>query len=477
MSLDPGCPARQPRRCPTQAWLLETYGTWGVPARTEQYGTWLGWQQGILHVDLTAPRVQSLEAKLPAYSAGTSGPVEGEVVAVPTVVPSDFDVSTWLPLAEGKWLLLFPPEPTCRPPESLARLARPETVESLQALREENATWASRFIDGMRGQGVGLLNESGALGLIQSSWAEGWGVFRIEDALTGLEIPDIALSCEDYGLVYRLAEHDQNPRLRIEAQVEQLGDVPQFNVIAELTGTELPDEHVFLSAHLDSHNGATGAIDNGTGTIMMLEAMRILQETYPNPRRTIRVGHWGGEELSGALGSRAYREDHPEVVDGLQALFNQDNGTWRIERIEGQGFLHAGQFISRWISQVPRELSERITLEFPGGQDFPGSDHTSFLCAGAPAFRLDGARDEHETEYRLYEWHTNRDTYDKIVFDDLKGNATLAAMLAYAASEDPDRVPRDRAMLPTRAPRRRNNYADTGEPREWVRCRPPRRAY
>ena len=388
-----------PNLAAAQAWLLATYGSWGVPARTEQYGTWLGWQQGILHVDLTAPRVQSLEAKLPAYSAGTNGPVEGEVVAVPTIVPSDFDVSAWLPLVEGKWVLPFPPEPTCRPPESLARLARPETVESLQALREENATWASRFIDGMGGQGAGLLNESGALGIIQSSWSEGWGTFRIEDALTGLEIPDIALSCEDYGLVYRLAEHDQNPRLRIEAQVEQLGDVPQFNVIAELTGTELPDEYVFLSAHLDSHNGATGAIDNGTGTIMMLEAMRILQETYPNPRRTIRVGHWGGEELGGEFGSRAYREDHPEVVDGLQALFNQDNGTWRIERIEGQGFLHAGQFISRWISQVPRELSERITLEFPGGQDFPGSDQTSFLCAGAPAFRLDGARDEHETEY------------------------------------------------------------------------------
>ena len=126
-----------PNLAAAQAWLLATYGSWGVPARTEQYGTWLGWQQGILHVDLTVPRVQSLEAKLPAYSAGTDGPVEGEVVAVPTVVSSDFDVSAWLPLVEGKWVLLFPPEPTCRPPESLARLARPETVESLQALRAE----------------------------------------------------------------------------------------------------------------------------------------------------------------------------------------------------------------------------------------------------------------------------------------------------------------------------------------------------
>ena len=261
--------------------------------------------------------------------------------------------------------------------------------------------------------------------------------------------------------MYRLAQNKQAPRLRIEAEVEQLGDVPQFNVIAELAGTERPAEYVLLSAHLDSFHGATGATDNGTGTIVMLEAMRILKETYPNPRRTIQVGHWGAEEF-GLIGSSAYREDHPEVVEGLQALFNQDNGTWRIERIAGQGFLYAGQFISRWISQVPRDLSERITLEFPGGQDFRGSDQASFLCAGAPAFRLDGARDEHHTEHRRYTRHGNRDTYDKIVFDDLKGNATLVAMLAYAASEDPGRVPRDRATLPT--------DPDTGEPREWTSC-------
>jgi Zn-dependent M28 family amino/carboxypeptidase len=207
----------------------------------------------------------------------------------------------------------------------------------------------------------------------------------------------------------------------------------------------------------------TGATDNGTGTIMMLEAMRILKETYPNPRRTILVGHWGPEEM-GLIGSRVFTEDHPEVLDGLQVLFNQDNGTWRIARIEGQGYLYAGQHIARWISLVPTEISEHITLEFPGGQNNRGSDHVAFLCHGVPAFRLQSPYDE----YRQYTWHTNRDTYDKIVFDDLKENATLAAMLAYGASEDPQRVPRDRSVLPI-DPR-------TGEPREWVRCGPARRS-
>jgi hypothetical protein len=431
-----------------QDWLLQVYANWGVPARKEQYGTFRGWEQGILHVDLIAPRVQSLEAKMLLTSRGTGGPVEGEVVALPIFAPTDVDVdpSQWLSLAEGKWVLMVPPEPTCRPYENLEKFARPETVERLKALREENRIWLSRP-RGLR------LDPPGALGLIGSRWSGGWGTFEVLQAFP--RIPHLALSCEDYGLVYRLAENNQHPKLRIEAEAELLGEVPQFNVIAELRGTELPDEYVVLSAHLDSFHSATGAPDNGTGTIMMLEAMRILNETYPNPRRTILVGHWGAEE-AGFTGSITFREDHPEVVEGLQALFNQDNGTWRIERIEGQGFLYAGQHIGRWISMVPREISEHITLEFPGAQTFWGTDHFPFLCAGVPAFYLFSPWGE----YRQYTKHTNRDTYDKIVFDDLKENATLAAMLAYAASEDPERVPRDRALLPI--------DPSTGEPREWM---------
>jgi Zn-dependent M28 family amino/carboxypeptidase len=276
-------------------------------------------------------------------------------------------------------------------------------------------------------------------------------------------VPAIDLSCEDYGMLYRMAEAGQSPRIRVDAESEFSGEVPQFNIIAELRGTELPDEYVVLGAHLDSWHAATGATDNGTGTIMMLEAMRLLKEAYPAPRRTILVGHWGAEEM-GLIGSRAFVEDHPEVIDGLQVAFNQDNGTWRIERIEGQGFLGAGAHIAAWMSLVPREISGHVTLEFPGSQENRGSDHSSFVCMGVPAFRL---QSDYE-EYRQYTWHTNRDTYDKIVFDDLKENATLAAMLAYAASEDPERVPRDRAILPV--------DPATGEPRAWMTCGTARRS-
>ncbi|MCL7972646.1 MAG: M20/M25/M40 family metallo-hydrolase, partial [marine benthic group bacterium] len=224
-----------------------------------------------------------------------------------------------------------------------------------------------------------------------------------------------------------------------------------------------PDEYIVLSAHLDSWHAGTGATDNGTGTIMMLEAMRLLKEAYPEPRRTILVGHWGAEEM-GLIGSRSFVEDHPEVLEGLQVAFNQDNGTWRVERIEGQGFLLAGAHIADWMARVPSEISGHVTLEFPGAQNNRGSDHASFVCHGVPAFRLQSSYEE----YRQYTWHTNRDTYDKIVFDDLKENATLAAMLAYAASEDPERVPTDKAVLPA--------DPNSGRVKTWMRCGTARRS-
>jgi hypothetical protein len=372
-------------------------------------------------------------------------------------------VPEWLATVRGKFVLAAAPEPTCRAPQALEELARPETVARIARLQlAYRAVFRERVAPLGPNSGARAIEQAGAAGLIGSRWSGGWGANKYSSSQTR-DIPSFDLSCEDYGLLYRMVERGQRPRIRIDADVEDLGEVPQFNLIAEMRGAELPAEYVVLSAHLDSWHAATGATDNGTGTITMLEAMRILKEAYPNPRRTILVGHWGAEER-GLTGSRAFTEDHPEVMEGLQVLLNQDNGTWRVEKIEGQGLLHAGQHIARWISLVPNEISEHIALEFPGAQENGGSDHAAFLCYGVPAFRLQSPYEE----YRQYTHHTELDTYDKIVFDDLKENATLAAMLAYAASEDPQRVPRDRSVLPI-DPR-------TGQPREWVECRPAQRS-
>lgn len=450
--------------------LERTYRGWGVSARREQYGTWRGWRMGAVHMELTAPRAQNLEVELLAWSPGTGGrPLDGDVVVMPQ--PADSAAAAaWLRTVRGKFVLVSPPEIMCRADQELERFARPATVERVRAQRRAIAQdYAARFRAFNLGTGQTAvsvfrrLDESGAAGVVTTSWSRGWGVNKIFDSATD-RIPSVDLSCEDYGLVHRLATNTQGPRLRLTADAE-VGrpDVPMFNVIAELRGRELPNEYVLLSAHLDSWAGATGATDNGTGTITMLEAMRILSIAYPNPRRTILVGHWGAEE-QGLIGSGSFAEDHPDVIAGLQVAFNQDNGTWRADTIEAQGFAGAGVNLARWVSILPAELSDHLRLVVPGPQANAGSDHTTFVCRGAPGFRLQAAY----PEYRQYTWHTNRDTYDKIVFDDLRNNATLAAMLAYAASEDPERVPREQSILPPGA---------SGQPRSWPRCFPPRRAY
>jgi len=307
------------------------------------------------------------------------------------------------------------------------------------------------------------VEEAGAAGVITSRWSNGWGVQKIFGAST-TQIPTIDVSCEDYGLVYRLAHRGQGPVLRVHADAEFTGEVPVANTIGMIRGSEFPDEYVVLSAHFDSWDGGSGATDNGTGTITMLEAMRILSEVYPRPKRTILVGHWNSEE-QGLNGSRAFAADHPEVVDGLQVLFNQDNGTGRVVSISMQGLTGAGAYFADWLSQIPSEISQQIKLNVPGNPGGGGSDYASFICAGAPSFSLSSLR----WEYSTYTWHTNRDTFDKVVIDDLRNNAILTAMLVYLASEEPDRLPRDR--------RTQIFNARSGLESTWPTCRDGARSF
>jgi hypothetical protein len=444
-------------------WVAARYAEWGVSARKERYGTWRGWKRRYTHFDLIAPRERTLEGLILAWSPGTTRPVEGDVVVVPQLADSAA-MRAWLPTLRGKFLLLSAPEPTCRPDENWERLARPASVAAMKASRDSlKRAWSTRA----RILGANpfvLLDSAGLAGIITTNWSAGWGVNKVFSASTR-NVPVLDASCEDYGLLHRLAANNQGPRARLDARAEELGEAPMFNVVGELKGSEKPNEYVLLGAHLDSWDGASGATDNGTGTVMMMEAMRLLKAAYPNPKRTILVGHWGGEE-QGLVGSRAFAEDHKEVVDGLQTAFNQDNGTWRIEYIRMMGLTGAGSHFGRWLSAIPSEIESLIDLDIPGVPETGGSDHMSFLCAGAPSFRLQS----NYPDYRQYTWHTNRDTYDKIILDDLRNNATLAAMLAYQASEDPVRVPRDQRVL----------TPGGGSPATWPRCgsaprRPPSR--
>jgi carboxypeptidase Q len=462
-----------PRMRAGNEWLVKTYQGWGIRARNEQYGTWRGWDRGVTHVDLVAPRVRSLEGTMLAWSPGTRAAVQGPAIVLPNL-RGDADFERWLPQARGKFVLVSPPQPTCRPDDNWQRWADTGSLVRMRAARDTSVTdWNARVArtasetdttSALAARSLpGKLERAGALGVITNLWSLGWGVDKIFNARTQL-VPTVDLSCEDYGLVFRLAQNNQGPMLRLQAEARALGEVPVFNTIAEIRGTERPDEYVMLSAHLDSWDAASGATDNGTGTITMLEAMRILRQAYPNPKRTILVGHWSGEE-QGLIGSRAFAADHPEVVRGLQALFNQDNGTGRVVNISGSGLVAASGNYARWLAKLPTEITRHFTnVSFPGNPPGGGSDHASFICHGAPAFGL-GAL---SWDYGTYTWHTNRDTFDKIVFDDLRNNATLVAMLAYLASDDPERVPRDRRVMPPN-PR-------TGSPGVWPICQAPPRS-
>ncbi len=456
-------------------WLVQMYTSWGVPARNEKYGTWRGWRRGITHVDLLTPRTRSLEGGMLAWSPGTGGKdVSGSAVVLPEVADSAALVA-WLPQVKGKFVLISFPEPTCRPDDDWQQWATKETVDRMKEQRSAaRSAWARRIAS--TGYSTGLaagplgkrLGEAGAAGIITSRWDnQAWGTRRVFGDLRQV-VPAIELSCEDYGLVFRLADNRQGPTLRVRAESEALGDVPVFNTIAELKGNEKPNEYIVLSAHFDSWDAGSGATDNGTGTLTMMEAMRILKKVYPNPKRTIVVGHWSGEE-QGLNGSRAWAQDHPEVVSGLQALFNQDNGTGRVVNLSASGLIGASGFLARWMANVPTDIARHVQMAFPGAPPGGGSDNASFACYGAPGFGL-GAT---PWNYGSYTWHTNRDTFDKVVFDELKNNATLTAILAYLASEDPQTVPRDRRVF-EQGPRA---AAPGGfpQPTTWPACTAPLR--
>jgi hypothetical protein len=446
-------------------WAINQYKEWGIDARQEKYGTWRGWERGITHIDMVSPRVQSLDGTQLAWNPGTSSKgITAEAVVLPKNIESADAFKKWLPTVKGKFVLISMNQPTGRPDYNWEEFA---TETSFTKMKDDRQAQTEEWRANIKRAGhtsrslIPAIEEAGAAGIITCNWSRGFGVNKIFSARTK-KIPAVDMELEDYTMLYRMAEYGNKPVVKIVAESKELGEVPTFNTIGEIKGAEKPDEYVLLSAHFDSWDGGTGATDNGTGTLVMLEAMRILKKIYPNPKRTILVGHWGSEE-QGLNGSRAFVEDHPEIIKNIQASFNQDNGTGRVVNISGAGFLHAYDYLGRWLNAVPRSITKHIETSFPGRPSTGGSDNASFLAAGVPAFGLSSLN----WSYWDYTWHTNRDTYDKIVFDDVRNNVILTAILTYMASEDPERASREKIVMPINP--------GTGEQREWPSQRSPTR--
>lgn len=425
-------------------WAVEKFKTWGISAQNEEFGEWNSWQRGITQVEMTSPRIKSIEATQLAWSPATKKPVEAEVIFLPNL-KSKTEFEAWLKTIKGKFVLISQYQKIGRPEHQIKEFA---TTENFQKYKDDKQKESDDFkallknIDQDNSTLPIALEDAGASGIAISNWTGIMGANRVFGAKTK-KIPTIDISLEDYGLLYRLALNGKKPTIKVNTQSKNLGRAKSFNTIAKIEGKEKPNEYVILSAHLDSWDGAQGATDNATGVITMMEAARILKKYYPNNKRTILIGLWGSEE-QGLNGSSAFVADNPNIVKNTQVVFNSDSGTGRTNFINGQGFLNSYDFLGKWISMLPKKSTNKIDTDFPGMPSGGGSDHAAFTSVGIPAFYLGGVN----WGYSGYTWHTNKDTYDKIMFDEIQNNVIVAALLAYFASEEENLVDRTHRVLP-----------------------------
>ena len=269
-------------------------------------------------------------------------------------------------------------QPTCRP-DSSGQAVRPARQLRPHGARRRAA--AARRLGGAR-ERTGLtsnapvhalaLDGAGAAGILEITWSQRLGRGQDLRHARPSRRPSVDLSCEDYGLVYRLTAQQPGPGAPARRPTPRLqGEVPVFNIIAEIRGTEKPNEYVMLSAHFDSWDGGSGATDNGTGTVTMLEAMRILKQVYPNPQ-----AHHPGRALErrGAGAQRLARLRGRPSRDRRRAAGAVQPG----QRHRARDSEHFGAGADRtpravwrdWLSRVPTELTSehQAGTSRPAGQ-------------------------------------------------------------------------------------------------------------
>jgi hypothetical protein len=254
----------------------------------------------------------------------------------------------------------------------------------------------------------------------------------------------VALSSDDYLRLQRMIEGGEP--VTIEADVKTkffTEDIKGYNVVAEIPGTDpvLKDEIVMLGGHLDSWHGATGATDNAAGCSVMMEVVRILQSTGMKPRRTIRIALWSGEE-QGLHGSRNYVKNHftdSVAKSKVSAYYNLDNGTGKIRGIYLQSNANVKDLFTAWLEPFHDMGAQTVTINNTGG-----TDHQAFDGIGIPGFQF--IQDPIEYDTRTH--HTNMDTYDHLIADDLKQASVIIASFVYQTAQRNDKLPGKAANAP-----------------------------
>jgi len=294
-----------------------------------------------------------------------------------------------------------------------------------------------------------------------------------------VKIPVVVATIESYGRLYRLTQAHVPASVELNVETKFTGDHEHaFNTVAEIPGTDpkLKDEVVMVGGHLDSWIAGTGATDNGAGTIVAMEAVRILKALDIKPRRTIRIALWTGEE-QGLFGSKGYVTEHfgsaktstapdqmqlPEFMRRavgpleikadhklISAYFNVDNGSGKIRGVYTQGNAAVAPIFAQWIAPLKDLGVTTITMRNTGG-----TDHLSFDAVGIPGFQF--IQDDLDYETRTH--HSNQDVFERLQPADLKQIATVEAIFVYNAAQrdqmmprkplpDPDQIEKLRAPL------------------------------
>lgn len=434
---------------------------WGLEdAKLEAWGDFgKGWELTKSYIAMTAPYYRPLIAYPKTWTAGTKGKLKSaEILLIDET--DTLGLENYRGKLKDKVILLykndkiqpsFKPDASRYTDEELEKMAAatptttiaPDTAfrSMMQAMRRTNML-STKTKEMAKKEGALALLSMSARGKDGTLFVSGGGSYKATDPENLL---DIMLAAEDYLSLCRLTKAGIPVKLELDVKTKfYTEDLKGYNVLAEIKGTDpkLKEEVVMLGAHLDSWQSSTGATDNAAGSAVMLEAVRILKTLGVQPRRTIRIALWSGEE-QGLFGSRNYVKNHladPKDAkksnaegEKVAAYFNVDNGTGKIRGIYLQGNEACRPIFTKWFEPFNDLGAKTVTIRNTGG-----TDHLSFVGVGIPGFQFI----QDEIEYNTRTHHTNMDSYDHLQPEDLKQAATIVASFVYNAAMRDEKLPR-----------------------------------
>ncbi|HRO46123.1 M20/M25/M40 family metallo-hydrolase [Agriterribacter sp.] len=439
-------------------WAKEQLADWGLEhAVLEPWGEFgKGWELEKMYIAQTAPYYRPLIGFPKAWTSGTGGLKKAQVILVDAADSADV-VKKYSGQLKDKIIIMSQHDilmPGFKPD---ARRYSDEELQEMTGRKPSTPAYPRPAAPSRSGVSpVALLNDvkevakkEGALAILTYSmrgrdgtlFVQGGGSYKKDDPEN---FTDVMVTVEDYKSIVRLLQANIPVEIETDIQTRFIAeDTKGYNVLADIKGTDknLGDEVVMLGAHLDSWQGATGATDNAAGSAVMLEAVRILKTLGVQPRRTIRIALWSGEE-QGLHGSRNYVKNHladPATMTlkpghaKVSAYFNFDNGTGKIRGIYLQGNEACRNIFSQWFAPFKDLDASAVTISNTGG-----TDHLAFDAVGIPGFQFI----QDPIEYSTRTHHTNMDSYDHLLADDLKQAATIIAAFVYNAAMRDEKLPR-----------------------------------